>query len=172
LKTKGEAVMTSPIFKPNTMQISLDNHEQEIVRGIALARHNSNIDRGSRSYKMGNGDDLLINLEGIAAEFAFCKLKNIYPDMTIDHPIPFDCYLNGHGFIDVKSTKKPNGMLLVGTWKYRSVPAYYALMVGEFPNYEFKGYFPGAEVFKDENLVDLGHGPTYGISQDRLKMEL
>jgi hypothetical protein len=45
-------------------------------------------------------------------------------------------------------------------------------MVGEFPTYEFKGFFPGEEVFKPENLVDLGHGPTYGISQDRLKMEL
>jgi hypothetical protein len=121
---------------------------------------------------MGGGDDLLINLEGTGGEFAFCKLKNIYPDMTIDHPIPFDCYLNGHGFIDVKTTKKTNGMLLVGTWKYRSVPAYYALMVGEFPNYEFKGYFPGEEVFKPENLVNLGHGETYGIEQDRLKMEL
>ena len=154
------------------MQITLDNHEQEIVRGIALARHKNNIDRGSRSYKMGGGDDLLINLEGTGGEFAFCKLKNIYPDMSIDHPIPYDCYINGVGFIDVKTTKKPNGMLLVGTWKYRAVPSYYALMVGEFPNYEFKGYFGGLEVFKPENLVDLGHGDTYGISQDRLKMDL
>ncbi len=154
------------------MQITLDNYEQEIVRGIALARHKNNIDRGSRDYKMGNGDDLLINIEGTGGEFAFCKLKNIYPDMTIDHPIPYDCYINGHGYIDVKTTKKPFGMLLVGTWKSRAIPDYYALMVGEFPNYEFKGFFPGAEVFKRENLVDLGHGQTYGIEQDRLKMEL
>jgi len=164
--------MTSPILKPNQMQITLDNHEQEIVRGIALARHNNNIERGSRDFKMGNRDDLLINLEGTGGEFAFCKLQNIYPDMTINHPIPFDCYIKGHGFIDVKSTKKTNGMLLVGLWKSRSIPDYYALMVGEFPNYEFKGFFPGEEVFNDENLVNLGHGETYGISQDRLIMEL
>jgi hypothetical protein len=164
--------MTSPILKPIVMQITLDNYEQEIVRGIALARHNNNIDRGSKSYKMGGGDDLLINLEGTGGEFAFCKLKNIYPDMTIDHPIPYDCFHNEHGFIDVKTTNKPNGMLLVGVWKSRAIPSYYALMVGEFPNYEFKGYFPGAEVFNDENLVDLGHGPTYGIKQNRLIMEL
>jgi hypothetical protein len=164
--------MTSPILKPIVMQITLDLHEQDIVRGIALARHKYNIDRGSRSYKMGGGDDLLINLEGTGGEFAFCKLKNIYPDMTIDHPIPFDCFHNEHGFIDVKTTKKPNGMLLVGVWKSRAIPSYYALMVGEFPNYEFKGYFRGEEVFNDENLVDLGHGPTYGIEQNRLIMEL
>jgi len=36
------------------------------------------------------------------------------------------------------------------------------------PIYEFKGFFPGHEVFKPENIVDLGHGDTYGISQDRL----
>jgi hypothetical protein len=154
------------------MQITLDSYERKIVTEIAMDRQKNNIDRGSRSYKMGGGDDLLINIEGTGGEFAFCKLKNIYPDMTIDHPIPFDCYLNGHGFIDVKTTKKTNGMLLVGTWKYRSVPSYYALMVGEFPTYEFKGFFPGIEVFKPENLVNLGHGETYGIEQDRLIMEL
>lgn len=154
------------------MQITLDLHEQQIVREIALTRHKNNIDRKSRSYKMGVGDDLLINLEGTGGEFAFCKLKNIYPDMTVDHPIPFDCYINGHGYIDVKTTKKPNGMLLVGIWKSRSIPDYYALMVGEFPTFEFKGFIKGEEVFKPENLVDLGHGDTYGITQDRLIMEL
>jgi hypothetical protein len=164
--------MTSPILKPNQMQITLDSYERKIVTEIAMDRQKNNIDRGSRSYKMGGGDDLLINIEGTGGEFAFCKLKNIYPDMTIDHPIPFDCYINGHGYIDVKTTKKTNGMLLVGVWKSRSIPDYYALMVGEFPNYEFKGFFPGEEVFKPENLVNLGHGETYGIEQDRLKMEL
>jgi hypothetical protein len=154
------------------MQITLDSYERKIVTEIAMDRQKNNIDRGSRSFKMGGGDDLLINIEGTGGEFAFCKVKNIYPDMTIDHPIPFDCYINGHGYIDVKTTKKTNGMLLVGTWKYRSVPSYYALMVGEFPTYEFKGFFPGEEVFKPENLVNLGHGETYGIEQDRLKMEL
>ena len=154
------------------MKITLDYQEQEIVRTIALARHLNNIDRGSRSYKMGGGDDLLINLEGTGGEFAFCKLKNIYPDMSIDHPLPFDCYINGHGFIDVKTTNKPHGMLLVGVWKSRSIPSYYALMVGEMPTYEFKGFFPGEEVFKPENIVNLGHGETYGISQDRLIMDL
>ena len=154
------------------MQITLDSYERKIVTEIAMDRQKNNIDRGSRSFKMGGGDDLLINIEGTGGEFAFCKLKNIYPDMTIDHPIPFDCYINGHGYIDVKTTKKPNGMLLVGVWKSRSIPDYYALMVGEFPNYEFKGFFPGQEVFKPENLVNLGHGETYGIEQDRLKMEL
>ena len=98
--------MTSPILKPNQMQITLDNHEQEIVRGIALARHNNNIERGSRDFKMGNEDDLLINLEGTGGEFAFCKLQNIYPDMTINHPIPFDCYIKGHGFIVESITKE------------------------------------------------------------------
>ncbi len=154
------------------MQITLDNHEQEIVRGIAIARHKNNIDRGSRDFKMGNGDDLVINIEGTGGEFAFCKLQNIYPDMTINHPISFDCYIKGHGYIDVKTTKKPFGMLLVGVWKSRAIPDYYALMVGEFPTYEFKGFFPGGDVFHRENLIDLGHGPTYGIAQERLIKEL
>jgi hypothetical protein len=151
------------------MQITLDLHEQEIVRGIALARHKNNIDRGSRSYKMGGGDDLLINLEGTGGEFAFCKIKNIYPDMSIEQPMAFDCAINNIGFIDVKTTNKPHGMLLVGKWKEKYLkPAYFVLMVGEMPTYELKGFFPGTEVFKPENIVNFGYGDTYGISQDRL----
>jgi len=154
------------------MQITLDNHEQFIVKSIAKERQRNNIERGSRDYKVCTEDDLKINIEGTGGEFAFCKLQNIYPDMTINHPIAFDCYHRTWGFIDIKTTKKINGMLLVGTWKSRAIPNHYALMVGEFPTYEFKGFFPGDEVFKPENLVDLGYGDTYGITQDRLKMEL
>ena len=121
---------------------------------------------------MGGGDDLAINTEGTGGEFAFCKLQNIYPDMYIDHPIPYDCYINGHGYIDVKTTKMSSGMLLIGLWKYRSIPDYYALMTGEFPTYEFRGFYPGAEVFKKENIVNLGHGETYGIPQSKLIMQL
>lgn len=154
------------------MKVTLNYQEQVIVKEIAKARHLQNIDRGSRSYKMGGGDDLQINLEGTGGEFAFCKLKNIYPDMSIEQPMKFDCFLNEFGFIDVKTTKKLDGMLLVGLWKNRSIPHYYALMVGSMPTYEFKGFFPGEDVFNPANIIDLGHGPTYGISQNRLSMEL
>lgn len=154
------------------MKVTLNYQEQVVIKEIALARHLTNIDRGSKSYKMGNGDDLQINLDGTAGEFAFCKLKNIYPDMSIEQPMPFDCVIDKHGFIDVKTTNKPHGMLLVGVWKTRSIPAYYALMVGEMPTYELKGFFPGPEVFKPENIVNLGYGDTYGISQDRLFKDL
>jgi len=150
------------------MKVTLSVQEQIIVEGIALARHHNNIERGSRSYKVGKGDDLQITIEGTGGEFAFCKIQNIYPDMSVESPMPFDCTINGKGFIDIKTTRKLDGMLLVGLWKSRSVPNYYALMVGEMPIYEFKGFFPGHEVFKPENIVDLGHGDTYGISQDRL----
>lgn len=155
------------------MKVTLNYQEQEIVRSIALARHLTNIDRGSKSYKMGNGDDLQINLEGTAGEFAFCKLKNIYPDMSIEQPMAFDCSINNIGFIDVKTTNKTNGMLLIGKWKEKYLkPAYYVLMVGEMPTYELKGFFPGPEVFKPENIVNFGYGDTYGISQDRLIKDL
>jgi hypothetical protein len=171
LNHKG-GVLTSPILKPITMQISLDNHEQEIVKTIAKERQRNNIERGSRDYKVCTEDDLKINIEGTGGEFAFCKLKNIYPDMTVDHPIPFDCYINGHGYIDVKTTKYLNGDLIVGVWKSRAIPSYYALMVGEFPHYEFKGFFSGEEVFQPQYLSTKGKGPVYVIPQGILKMEL
>jgi len=150
------------------MKVTLNYQEQVIVKEIALARHLTNIDKERKDMKVGDGDDLQINIEGLAGEFAFCKLKNIYPDMSIECPLPFDCKID-KGFIDVKTTHYSNGMLLVPKWKSNyPIPSYFALMIGIMPTYEFKGYFPGAEMFKPENIVNKGYKDTYGISQDRL----
>ena len=46
---------------------------------------------------------------------------------------------------------------------------YFVLMVGEFPSYEFKGYIESEELIQEKNIIDLGHGPGYGIEQERLK---
>lgn len=155
------------------MKITLNYQEQVIVKEIALARHLTNVDKGRQDMKMGNGDDLQINIEGLAGEFAFCKLHNIYPDMSIEQPMPFDCKIDKHVFIEVKTTPYQNGHLVVGKWKREyPVPAYFALMVGEMPTYEFKGFFKGSEMFKDENIKDFKYGPTYAISQDRLTFEI
>lgn len=154
------------------MKVTLSVQEQIIVEGIAFARHQMNIQKGRKSFKVGEAGELHINIEGIGGEFAFCKLKNIFPDMSIDYPLPYDCKID-KGFIDVKTTEYKNGMLLVGEWKSNyPIPSYFALMIGVMPNYEFKGYFPGSEIFKPENLVDKGHGPSYGISQDRLTFDI
>lgn len=155
------------------MKITLNYQEQVIVKEIALARHLTNVDKERKDMKMGNGNDLQINLEGLGGEFAFCKSRNIYPDMSIDQPMPFDCKLDKHGFIEVKTTKYKNGHLVVGTWKKDyPVPAYFVLMVGEMPTYELKGFFLGSEMFKDENIKNFGYGQTYAITQDRLIMSI
>jgi hypothetical protein len=41
-------------------------------------------------------------------------------------------------------------------------------MVGEFPEYEFKGFIKTEELMKEENLKDLGYGLTYCIEQEKL----
>lgn len=155
------------------MKITLSVQEQTIVEGIALARHRMNIEKGRQSLKVGKGGELQINFLGIGGEFAFCKLKNIFPDMSIDYPLPFDCKIDKIGYIDIKTTIYPNGHLVVGKWKETySVPAYFALMVGEMPTFELKGFYPGNKMFYPENLKDFGGGLTYAISQDRLIMDI
>lgn len=154
------------------MKETLSVQEQIIVEGIALARHSINLEKKRNNMKVGNGNDLKINVEGIAGEFAFCKIHNIYPDMSVDYPLPFDCKI-GDYTIDVKTTPHKNGHLAVPIYKSTyKVPTYFALMIGSMPTYEFKGFFRGDQMFYDYNIKTLLTEPTYAISQDRLKMEL
>jgi hypothetical protein len=44
----------------------------------------------------------------------------------------------------------------------------FALMVGEFPIYEFKGFMKRDELLQEKRLGSLGHGPTYIAKQDEL----
>ena len=45
----------------------------------------------------------------------------------------------------------------------------FLLVTGKFPEFTIVGYAATDELLNKENIIDLGHGPGYGLSQDRLK---
>jgi hypothetical protein len=69
--------------------------------------------------------------------------------------------------VDIKTTKYETGRLVTPKHK-KIVCKLHALMVGEFPEYEFKGFIKTEELMKEENLKDLGYGLTYCIEQEKL----
>jgi hypothetical protein len=80
-----------------------------------------------------------------------------------------DCLTHKNKKINVKSTKYKTGRLLTKMDTNPKDSDYFVLMVGEFPSYEFKGYIESEELIQEKNIIDLGHGPGYGIEQERLK---
>ena len=137
---------------------------------MARSRMENAIKRGITNAQVGSQDRLDIDLEGYGAELAFCKLFNVYPDMSIDADPSAD--RTGDAIwmgktVDVKTSKYKTARLLAVRWKKKK--DLYALMVGTFPKYEFRGMATGDELIRQENLIALGHGEGYALSQHQLK---
>ena len=153
------------------MKITLTEHEQKIAQFLAKERYNVNRQNNVHDAKKGGQSNEFVDLEGIAGEIAFCKLFNLYPDLeikvTTQETDDGDCILNGHK-VDVKTTSYETGRLICATWKNDDVDVY-ALMVGTFPTYTFRGMTNASYLKQDAHITDLGRGKVYALDQSKLK---
>lgn len=155
-------------------KVKLSKIEQSICKVLAQKRHDNNRKNNVNNSKIGNQSDFETDLEGIAAEFAFCKIHNIFPDLSIHvrssksgTDKKGDCFYYGYS-VDVKTTKYKTGKLLAVPWKSDNGPDIYALMVGSFPHYEFKGFMLSDDLLIPERIGNLGYGETYIAEQKDL----
>ena len=114
-----------------------------------------------------------MNLNGFGAELAFCRLVNAEFDFTTDetenHFLNPDCTLADGKTIDVKTTIYPGGKLIVRTGKEDVHVDAYALMIGTFPSFTFRGWATYEEIIRDVNLQNLGYGDNYALEQGELE---
>jgi hypothetical protein len=150
--------------------IELNKIEQRLCRFLAKARYASNRENKIKDRKIGPQSAEDTDLEGIAGELIFAKMTNTYPDLTIEprkggHDLLYKGYK-----IDVKTTKHSNGRLLAVIEKKPDDADIYFLFVGELPLYTCRGWAWAHDLLKEENITDLGHGPTYALDQDHLNL--
>jgi len=159
---------------PIDQAIILNEVECKMAEYVCKQRHQGNRDAGVEDKKIGPQSAYQTDLEGFSAEIAFCKMMNVYPDLSLGPRKYGVDAVSGSGWrIDVKSTTWPNGRLVVAPWKKDDEEVQmYALMVGRFPNYRFAGFHEAEVVTKEENLTDLGCGPTYAMEQQDLQFGL
>jgi hypothetical protein len=148
--------------------IELNIAEQKLAKFLAAQRHNAARKNNINNAKMGPQSDEETDLEGIAAEIAFCKIMNVYPDLQVGVLEYADAFTTKMGAVDVKTTKYKNGRLLARKSKIGNEPDSYALMIGEFPVYRFVGWIDAKSLIDKQNLIDLGHGEGYALPQERL----
>ena len=152
--------------------ITLDKTEREIAESLAKRRHFAARNSGVKNSKIGPQSNWQTDLEGVGSEFAFCKIFNTFPDLTVGaRKGGHDCVLNKQK-VDVKSTKYKTGRLLAKKSKTLGDADVYVLMIGEFPTYRFIGWAWNHELLKEENLIDLGHGEGFALAQALLKRDL
>lgn len=146
------------------MQVPLTESEQLVVRELARLRYELSRMHNIPNERIANLPDGQIDLEGVAAEWAFCKALNVYPDLE-GGPRQYDCKYYGKT-IDVKSTQREQGRLIVRPEKADDPCDYYALVTGTFPGpYTIRGVAEAQHVFAQKRLTDLGYGPVYAMPQ-------
>jgi hypothetical protein len=143
------------------MQITLNKGEQITAKIIAKLRQKEDWQYGLKDQRVTNKlDSFTICLEGVGAEIAFCKLFNLYPDLsTTPHSGGADCLSHYGELIDVKSTQNSeNPYLNVKITKKLEDADLYVLLIGKFPTYSIAGQLSSLEVIDLKNKIDYGYG--------------
>ena len=156
------------------VRVCLTEDEQRIAKFIARRRQESNDTQGVNDSRVTAGQSSVsIHEDGFAAELAFCKLFNVYPDFEIrPRRGSADCSRFGET-IDVKATRYQNGKLLAVAWKETCAADVYALMILEDgARFRFAGFARATDLIAPERLTNLGHGPTYALEQQQLRGHL
>jgi hypothetical protein len=151
------------------VEIRLDEHEKRICAWLAKQRHASNRQAAVCNLQVGPQSNEMTELEGIGGEFAFCKLLNLYPDMSIKIGAGGADAKVGHLSVDVKTTTYLNGKLLAHVRKAEVACDIYVLVVGQMPTYRIAGWAYDLELLNERRLIDLGHGPVYAMTQSELR---
>ena len=149
--------MAKEIIKIGT-EVTLSDTEQLLAKAIAKRRYQKSREAGVHNSRKGPQSDEATDKEGMGGEIAFCKLFNVYPDLSIEVKSSAqgtdkgDCILHvvGNGTVDVKTTIYPDGKLLAAPWKSKEGVDLYALMTGKFPTYTFKGFMTSADLMVEE----------------------
>jgi hypothetical protein len=152
--------------------VELNAAEQKLAQYLAKARNTAS-SAAVTNRRRWKEDDERVNLEGVGAELAFCRLANVYPDLTTHiRAGGADALLHDGLRLDVKATRHENGQLLVLPSKTAGDADLYALMTGTFPAYVFQGWARAEDVRQPENLKNLGYGEAYALPQAKLRRRL
>lgn len=149
------------------MIVVLSEAEQRLASFIGKTRHLSSREQGIKDLRRGDKPADLIDREGAAAEIAFCKAFNIYPDLDVGEKKVVDCTLSSGHTVDVKWTSRPEGMLITVPWKKPKVDIF-ALVVGTMPEYRIAGWMLATELIKEERLRFVGNNNVYAATQGEL----
>lgn len=144
--------------------IELSEFEQQLAELIARGRYR--YARANNLPDLQHGDQCKheIDRNGAGAELAFCRIYNLYPDLS-PGPAKADAFTKLGKSVDVKCTTYQNGRLLALTSKSTSPCDIYVLMICRWPRYRCVGYATSGQLLDSRTVMDLGHGPTHALSQ-------
>ncbi len=132
----------------------LSKTELEIAKLVGQKRHRHNMNVGAKTTMYNNKGSEENHIEAMEGELAFCKIFNVYPDLTTDRFGSYDAVLPTHDFIDVKTKQSQYDeaiMFVKETDKKRAVD-FFSLMVKKNDLFVFKGFMLAREVMVPRRL--------------------
>lgn len=148
-------------------QIILNSAEQIVCKSLALMRYEIARAVNRKDQQIGKQPSWQTDEDGIGGEIAASRLLNIYPNLVLKPDAGWDILYQGMK-IDVKTTRYINGRLLAKLNSRDEEVDAYLLVTGTFPEYNVVGYASRDSLLSPENIIDLGHGKGYGLSQEQL----
>lgn len=123
---------------------------------------------GVKDVKVGSQDGAESDVVGMIGEYAFAKQFNIFPDIGLSpRSGSADGIIKGKRY-DIKSTTCKTGRLLCTVKDNPDVDVYILAIVSgnevDIVGWEYKD-----NLRKEENLIDLGYGKGYALTQDKLQ---
>lgn len=150
------------------ISIDLTDHEIQIIKLIGGMRYLIARSNNIKDKKVSDINGLDMDAMGFAAEYAFAKAMNTFPDLgLIPRSGSADGIFNGKRY-DIKATERENGRLLC-TMKFNPDVDVYVLAIVKIPNVKFVGWAYSYELRKEKNIVNLGRGETYALDQEQLR---
>ena len=138
-----------------------------IIRILGELRSSMSRSHGVKNNKVSELADHEIDIDGVMAEFAFCKHHNIFFDPTINpRSSSYDCFYKGKR-IDIKSTRRQNGRLIKHI-KHNSDVDVFVLAIIKENTVTFPGYCTAKFLYQPENIKKIGYGDTYVVEIDQL----
>jgi hypothetical protein len=148
--------------------IELNETERRLASYLARERYANNRSSNVKDVKHGPQSAEVTDLQGVGAEIAFAKMVNAFPDTSIHvrsaGEDKGDVSANGKK-IDVKATVHENGMLIAQLSKKPGAVDFFALMVGEFPKFSYRGAARESELLQECRITKIGKGEVYAMRQ-------
>ena len=148
-------------------RIILNSAEQIVCKSLALMRYEIARAVNRKDQQIGKQPSWQTDEDGLGGEIAASRLLNVYPNLVLKPDAGWDILYQGTK-IDVKTTRYINGRLLAKLNSRDEEVDAYLLVTGTFPEYNVIGYASRDSLLSPENIIDLGHGKGYGLSQEQL----
>jgi hypothetical protein len=150
------------------MKIILKPDEVTVCQMIGRMRSLIARSSGVKDAKMGDQDGAEADVIGMMAEYAFAKQFNVFPDMGLSpRSGSADGVVKGKRY-DIKATTYKTGKLLCTVKDNPDVDVYILAIVSN-NEVDVIGWEYKENLRKEENLIDLGHGKGYALTQDKLQ---